>query len=615
MLKRLFTPLTLVNQLALIVLLATIIGVAGMAISARLVNGVQGSAHAINKAGSLRMQSYRLLAAIPLNENDQKLVADMTATVFSPELQNSARRDGQEIQLKALQQYWQLALAPGMQRAVNQAEVAQDVADFVDRIDQLVTAFDHTTEQRIERVVWIHRILAIGMALLLIFTIIWLRARLLRPWKQLLSMARAVSQRDFTQRAHISGRNEMATLGMALNNMSEELAESYAVLERRVQEKTAGLEQKNEILAFLWQANRRLHSSAPLCERISPVLNGLQGLTLLRDIEVRVYDLEDEDNHQEFTCHSDDDCDDKGCYLCPRNLPPLPDGGTTLKWRLSDAHSQYGILLATLPVGRHLSHDQQQLVDTLVEQLTSTLALDRHQEKQQQLIVMEERATIARELHDSIAQSLSCMKIDDHPMLRTGVKQLISMAPDIQVIGEASNGAQGIELAESLDPDLILLDLNMPGMNGLETLDKLREKSLSGRVVVFSVSNHEEDVVTALKRGADGYLLKDMEPEDLLKALQQAAAGEMVLSEALTPVLAASLRANRATSDRDISQLTPRERDILKLIAQGLPNKMIARRLDITESTVKVHVKHMLKKMKLKSRVEAAVWVHQERIF
>ncbi|MFH4276256.1 hypothetical protein WAJ11_21825, partial [Acinetobacter baumannii] len=84
---------------------------------------------------------------------------------------NSARRDGQEQQLKALQQYWQQALAPGMQRAVNQAEVAQDVADFVDRIDQLVTAFDHTTEQRIERVVWIHRILAIGMALLLIFTI------------------------------------------------------------------------------------------------------------------------------------------------------------------------------------------------------------------------------------------------------------------------------------------------------------------------------------------------------------------------------------------------------------------------------------------------------------
>ena len=205
--------------------------------------------------------------------------------------------------------------------------------------------------------------------------------------------------------------------------------------------------------------------------------------------------------------------------------------------------------------------------------------------------------------------------IDDHPMLRNGVKQLIALDTSLQVIGEASNGEQGVELAKQLDPDLILLDLNMPGMNGLDTLDKMRQTSLSGRVVVFSVSNHEDDVVTALKRGADGYLLKDMEPEDLLTALHNAAAGKMVLSEALTPVLAASLRESRPSGDRDIQSLTPRERDIIKLIAEGLPNKMIARRLDITESTVKVHVKHMLKKMKLKSRVEAAVWVHQERIF
>ncbi|WP_226570553.1 two-component system response regulator NarL [Mangrovibacter yixingensis] len=205
--------------------------------------------------------------------------------------------------------------------------------------------------------------------------------------------------------------------------------------------------------------------------------------------------------------------------------------------------------------------------------------------------------------------------IDDHPMLRRGVKQLIGLAPDIQVIGEASSGEQGIAMAETLDPDLILLDLNMPGMNGLETLDHLRQKSLSGRIVVFTVSNLEEDVVQALKRGADGYLLKDMEPEELLVALQQAAAGEMVLSETLTPILAASLRNNRNGSERDVNQLTPREQDILRLIAQGLPNKLIARQLDITESTVKVHVKHLLKKMKLKSRVEAAVWVHQDRVF
>ena len=199
----------------------------------------------------------------------------------------------------------------------------------------------------------------------------------------------------------------MATTGMALNNMSEELAESYAVLERRVQEDCrTGAEERDP--RFLMAGQPPAALQRPLCERISPVLNGLQGLTLLRDIEYG-FTTRKTKIITEFTCHSDDDCDDKGCYLCPRNLPPLPDGEQRWKWRLSDAHSQYGILLATLPVGRHLSHDQQQLVDT-GEQLTSTGAGPPSGEAQQ-LIVMEERATIARELHDSIAQSLSCMKM------------------------------------------------------------------------------------------------------------------------------------------------------------------------------------------------------------
>ncbi|EML0951202.1 TPA: two-component system response regulator NarL [Proteus mirabilis] len=214
----------------------------------------------------------------------------------------------------------------------------------------------------------------------------------------------------------------------------------------------------------------------------------------------------------------------------------------------------------------------------------------------------------------AVADKATILLIDDHPMLRNGVKQLLSLDTTLTVVGEAGDGIQGVKLAEELDPDLILLDLNMPGMNGFETLDQLRLCSLSGRIVVFSVSNYSDDLITALKRGADGYLLKDMEPEELLAALKQAAAGKMVVSPTLTPILAQSLREDRSEGERDIDQLTPRERDILKLIAQGLSNKMIARKLDITESTVKVHVKHLLKKMKLKSRVEVAVWVHQQRV-
>ncbi|WP_272516489.1 MULTISPECIES: two-component system response regulator NarL [unclassified Providencia] len=203
--------------------------------------------------------------------------------------------------------------------------------------------------------------------------------------------------------------------------------------------------------------------------------------------------------------------------------------------------------------------------------------------------------------------------IDDHPMLRNGVKQLISLEPSLQVIGEAGDGRTGIQIAAEQDPDLILLDLNMPGMNGFETLDELRKRELSGRIILFTVSNYSDDLVNALKRGADGYLLKDMEPEELIVALKEAASGKLVVSPTLASVLAESLRDNTTQDENHIASLTPREADILELISQGLSNKMIARKLDIAESTVKVHVKHLLKKLNLKSRVEAAVWVLQQK--
>ena len=132
---------------------------------------------------------------------------------------------------------------------------------------------------------------------------------------------------------------------------------------------------------------------------------------------------------------------------------------------------------------------------------------------------------------------------------------------------------------------------------------------------MFTVSDHEEDVVAALKSGADGYLLKDMEPEELLEQLRQAALGKMVVSERLTALLAEALRNQRSpASGPDIANLTAREMQIMRLIAEGLSNKMIARRLDVTEGTVKVHVKNLLKKMKLRSRVEVAVWAVQEGV-
>jgi len=212
-------------------------------------------------------------------------------------------------------------------------------------------------------------------------------------------------------------------------------------------------------------------------------------------------------------------------------------------------------------------------------------------------------------------EKASIIIIDDHPLLRKGIRQLIEDEDDLMLIGEAGYPDEGVKIALELDPDLILLDLNMPETNGIEVLKQLRAEGVVSRIVMFTVSDHEEDVVAALKSGADGYLLKDMEPEDLLEQLRQAAIGKMVVSERLTTLLAEALRNQRSrTSGPDIANLTAREMQIMRLIAEGLSNKMIARRLDVAEGTVKVHVKNLLKKMKLRSRVEVAVWAVQEGV-
>ena len=199
--------------------------------------------------------------------------------------------------------------------------------------------------------------------------------------------------------------------------------------------------------------------------------------------------------------------------------------------------------------------------------------------------------------------------IDDHPLFRKGLAQLLEMGTELELVGEAASGREGIQLAEELKPELILLDLNMAEMNGIETLQHLKQADVDAYIVMMTVSDHEEDLVAAIRSGADGYLLKDMEPEDTLVAINKVINGEMAISNRLTSLLAHALKVENTIPD-NASQagLTERELEIVKLIAQGRSNKLIARELNIVESTVKVHVKHALKKLKLKSRVEIAVW-------
>jgi two-component system nitrate/nitrite response regulator NarL len=198
--------------------------------------------------------------------------------------------------------------------------------------------------------------------------------------------------------------------------------------------------------------------------------------------------------------------------------------------------------------------------------------------------------------------------IDDHPLFRKGVSQLIAMAPHLQLVGEASSGELGVAKARELDPDLILLDLHMKGMNGIDTLKAIRDAGLDCRVVILTVSDNADDLVAAIRSGADGYLLKDMEPEDLLAAIDQTLNGSTVIGEKLNGLLARAIREEAAAGQRDSATLTKREQEIVQGLVNGRSNKLIARSLDITEATVKVHVKNLLKKLGFRSRLEAAVW-------
>ena len=204
--------------------------------------------------------------------------------------------------------------------------------------------------------------------------------------------------------------------------------------------------------------------------------------------------------------------------------------------------------------------------------------------------------------------TIKTLIIDDHPLFRKGVIQLLGMEPEFDIIAEAASGAEGVALALEHKPDLILLDLNMKGLNGIETLQQMRDMDVDARIIMITVSNSSEDLVGAIRAGSDGYILKDTDPEEMIRLIKESMLGRNAISAELSGLLASALRQEAVVTNRSQAGLTERELSILKCLAHGMSNKLIARELDIMDSTVKVHIRNLLKKLKFRSRVEAAVW-------
>ena len=211
---------------------------------------------------------------------------------------------------------------------------------------------------------------------------------------------------------------------------------------------------------------------------------------------------------------------------------------------------------------------------------------------------------------------IKVMLVDDHTLFRKGLAELLDGRDGILVAAATGNPAEAARLLEAAQPDVLVLDLNMPPHGGLALLRELQGRGWIKPTLILTVSDAEDDLANAMRAGARGYLLKDMEPDDVIDALQRAVRGETVVAPAMTLKLVNLLQGGGKSAARDnlLAQLTAREREILDHLAQGQSNKAIARALDISHDTVKLHVRHILSKLNLTSRVEAAVFAVEQKM-
>ena len=208
---------------------------------------------------------------------------------------------------------------------------------------------------------------------------------------------------------------------------------------------------------------------------------------------------------------------------------------------------------------------------------------------------------------------ISIVIADDHSMIREGLKQLLELEGDIKVVGEAGDGKQCLEVVRRKKPDVLLLDINMPEMNGLQVLEELKMQKMDVKVLILTIHNEIEYLLKAVDIGIKGYVLKDSESSLLKKAIYQVYKGDMFIQPSLAPLLRQSL-AKKKKGEKDQNALTKREIQVLKLLAEGMYNREIGEQLFISEKTVKNHVSSIFKKINVTDRTQAAVYAIKNNI-
>ncbi len=211
-----------------------------------------------------------------------------------------------------------------------------------------------------------------------------------------------------------------------------------------------------------------------------------------------------------------------------------------------------------------------------------------------------------------MADAIRVLLVDDHAVVREGLRNFLALQDGMEIVGEASDGNEAIDQAQRLEPDVILMDLVMPGLDGIGAMRQLRARSLGSRVIVLTSFLEDERVLPAIQAGAAGYLLKNVEPVELARAIRAAHAGEAIIDPTAAARLVHAIVDDARPRVEEPERLTRRERDVLELIARGRSNKRIALELGISEKTVKTHVGHLLAKLGVTDRTQAAVMAVEE---
>jgi DNA-binding NarL/FixJ family response regulator len=204
--------------------------------------------------------------------------------------------------------------------------------------------------------------------------------------------------------------------------------------------------------------------------------------------------------------------------------------------------------------------------------------------------------------------------VDDQALVRAGFRMILEAQPDLEVVGEAGDGSAAIDAVRTLRPDVVLMDVRMPGVDGIEATRRLTEAGVPGKIVILTTYDLDEYVFDALAAGASGFLLKHVPPEELVRGVRVAASGEALLAPSITKRLIEEFARQRApvrASGTDLKSLTDREREVLTLLGRGLSNPEIARDLKVGEATVKTHVAHVLDKLELRDRVQAVIFAYE----